>query len=229
MKIKLYTFICLCLVSGAPLAAVADQQRLPFSYARGSDDGRYIFVMLATNTPIEKDRWVSPEITADLRSTYPSSGMYKNNSTTPLWTVDWYAYDTDIPLDGDYIVRNGPWAGEGVFDTEAVSFFKNGELIKTYRVCDLVDFPALIPPSISHFEWKKSAYVEQNYPWIYVIKTVHGETFWIDVTTGEILKSRRLPRIILIWSPIALAGVVLSIILKKLLCRRKSEGVSPAI
>ena len=50
------------------------------------------------------DEWAA-EIKA-IRDKWTVSGMYRNDgSTTPLWTVDWYAYEVDVPNGGEHVVR----------------------------------------------------------------------------------------------------------------------------
>lgn len=208
----------------AAIGANADQEALPTTYTRGSADGRFIFVMLATNTPIDEDWGVfmTPEMTADLRRKYPASGMYLNDgSTNPLWTVDWYSFGVDVSMDGDHIVRHGPWPGRGEYEAEAVSFFRRDKLLRTYKISELVSFPALLPHSVSHFTWQKDAYFDRANPGAYVLTTLHGETYWIDLSTGEIFDSLRLPRIVLTSSATALFGVLVFVVLKKRVRARK--------
>ena len=209
------------------IGAYADQEATPASFTRGSADGRYIFVMLATNTPINED-WgffMTPEMTSDLRRRYPASGMYLNNgSTNPLWTIDWYSFSIDVSMDGEHIVRHGPWPGRGEYETEAVSFFQRDHLLKTYRISDLVDFPALLPRSVSHFMWEKDGrldgYCEQG---LYVVTTLHGETYWIDPDSGEILYTRRLPRIVLTGLAIVLSALLLFLALIRKLRKNSND------
>ena len=60
-----------------------------------------------------------------LSKRYEKSGLYQNNgSTTPLWTVDWYAYRVHIVSVGVHMVRPGPWA-TGTRNP-AVTFYRNG-------------------------------------------------------------------------------------------------------
>jgi len=72
--------------------------------------------------------------------------MYRNDgSTIPLWTVDWNSRAL-VPAGGEYVVRlnNEPrWPGR--YDDQALTFFSNGQPLKTYTTAELVDLPWLLP------------------------------------------------------------------------------------
>src|SRR5438309_502884 len=136
-------------------SATADRMSPPFNYKRPTPDGRFVFVMIS-GWPADRDGLrfkenLAAEMRA-IRATYPRSGLYRNDgSTVPLWTVDWYAYDVDVASDGVHLVRHGPWTSSS--DEEAFSFFARGQLVRSYRVKDVLDFPVLMPHSVSHFQW----------------------------------------------------------------------------
>jgi len=80
--------------------------------------------------------------------------MYRHDgSTVPLWTVDWYARAL-VPSGGEYLVRlgNGPDYWSGSYDDEALTFFSNGQPLKTYTAKELIDLPWLLP------HWSHGAY-----------------------------------------------------------------------
>ena len=128
-----------CLVSvmvvlvavGGVSSAHGDSLKPPCSYKKASPNGQYLLVMIAP-MPLELD--VKPwdeEVAAkirEIRGAYTRSGLYRNDgSTEPLWTIDWYAHNVEIESDGVHLIRMGPWASST--DTEAFSFFANGELM----------------------------------------------------------------------------------------------------
>jgi len=141
-------FPILLLILLASIKVSADTERVIQPYTLETADKKYIFVML---------RSVSRQNTTLGQSDkYPQSGLYLNDgSSKPLWTVDWPGF-VILPADGIHIVRQGPWPrqGEG-YNVEALSFFANGKLLKSYSVRDLVDFPWLLPNSVSHYRWEQ--------------------------------------------------------------------------
>jgi hypothetical protein len=176
-------------------AAAADSPKPRSSYRQETADGRFVFVMLS---PFSDEQDAEPWIESvaaeirEIRRTYKVSGLYRNDgSTEPIWTVDWYAHTVDVAADGVHLVRHGPWASSWM--DEALTFFANGKELRSYRVKDLVDFPILMPHSVSHFEWE--AFARQDDPKLeYEIRTLHGERYVFDMATGEMISSFRLPR-----------------------------------
>src|SRR5262249_45994925 len=110
---------------------------------------------------------------------------------------------------------------------EVLSFLGNGKPIKTYRVCDLVDFPWLLPHSSSHYEWKRKIPREEGATVMLVdlfsggsqeydpgivldenartlrIMTLQGGEYLFNIDTGAIITSRRPIR----WALISFFGV----------------------
>lgn len=194
-----------CLSLAVP-AAWADQEGGILPYQIESADRRFVFVMAKRCWPRQQgaDEPIGP---------YTQSGLYKNDgSTTPLWTVDWCGRVL-LPSDGIHVIRSGPWASWG--GDEAFSFYSRGRLLRTYRVGDLVDWPELLPHSVSHFEWLRSLNPEgreEVYPLVFprysedetsqaitarrhaeriVVRTLHGDSYVFALGTGEIVSRRR--------------------------------------
>ena len=188
----------------------ADQESSVIPYALESSDKKYVFIMLGESpfnnspSPKFKDR--------------NKSGLYLNNgSIDPLWVVDWTAY-TFLPSDGVHIIRRGSWARLGDYGAEAISFFANGKILKSYSVRDLVDFPQFLPRTSSHYKWQKkisnknqvlelsnTALVEADVSVEFnesahtmQLATLQGDIYIFDVNTGEIVSSKHPVRIILI-------------------------------
>jgi hypothetical protein len=202
------------LMDSAPLQA--DVLAMPFSFSKLSAQKNYVFVMIA---PVDKEsdgRGLRDEDRFELqklRAKYRTSGLYANNgSTTPLWTVDWYAYSVLVPSDGIHLVRPGPWAWNG--STEAVTFFAAGKQIRSYRVADLVDTTITLPHTVSHFFWEKSIALDDTGRTV-TITTLNRDRYVIDFTTGRIISANRPMRI----AAIAIAGFLLLVI--AILIRRK--------
>jgi hypothetical protein len=169
-------------------AAEADQPGPLSSYKVVTPDGKYVFVMITPVPPTENARfWTESMVQADqeIRRTYPRSGLYPNDgSATPMWTVDWYARRVEVASDGVHLIRHGPWAEST--DEEAVSFFANGELLRTYQIKDLVDEPGRLPHTWTHFQWCKEAQFDDG-RLEYAVSTFDGNRFIFDVRSGAII------------------------------------------
>jgi len=159
--------------------AFADSQALPRDFTIVTENKAYIFVMLAP------DGWAEHD--AAIRSIYKQSGLYKNNgSQTPLWTVDWYAFEIFPSSDGKHLIQMGPWASST--EQLALSFHKNGREIKHYRIKDLVRDEAQLPHTVSHFFWRSELTYDDQHA-ILFLKTRDNQAYRFSVKTGEILPS----------------------------------------
>ena len=171
-------------------AVIADTPAPPSTYTIESDDGQYVFVMLSPlDEELEFQTWNQSHRTeiATVRDLYSQSGLYlADDSSAPLWTVDWYAHSVILFSDGVHLVREGPWAMSG--RSEGVSFFADGELLKSYTVSDLVFARWLMPRTASHFMWRKETRVDDE-ALSYHITTLHLERIAFDARTGEIIRS----------------------------------------
>ncbi len=168
---------------------LADSIILPGSYTTTTPDGTYLFVMIGPDSPWEGELSGGEHETQQvrIRNTYGQSGLYRNDgSTTPLWTVDWYAGSVEPLSDGVHLVRHGLWTTSP--DSEAVSFFANGTLIRSYTVADLVAMPSMMPRTVTFFYWQAEAELNDASK-TYSITTNHGERYLFDVRTGTILFS----------------------------------------
>jgi hypothetical protein len=184
--------------------AFADSEAPPSSYKKVTPGEKYVFVMLPRET-VEQEirRWNEENQSRirEIRRTYKQSGLYRNDgSADPLWTVDWFAYGVDVASDGIHLVRRGRWAlapedhnaplGGAALDQEAVSFFANGRLLRTYKIGELVTNPARLHRSWSHFVWQEEGLFDDQ-RLEYRLATLDGNRFVIDVRTGEITTDSR--------------------------------------
>jgi hypothetical protein len=157
-------------------SALADRPAAQKHYKKLSGNGRYVFVMLSPRRH-------------EVFENYEMSGLYINDgSEAPLWKIHWYAFLAEVASDGKHLVRLGRSASYD--DQEAVSFFANGYLIRTYKIKELVSFPFLLPHSVSHFRWRagEKLYDEKL---LFSITTLLGDHYVFDITTGEIISSFR--------------------------------------
>ncbi len=223
MKMRTHQFLIPLGVAISLTGAVrADSVAPPYSYTVASPGGEYIFVMLSPR-PVESDAapWIEEKAARirEIRKIYSESGLYRSDgSTNALWTVDWYSYSVVPCSDGVHAVRPGRWPSTS--RQEALSFFANGELLKSYRIDQLVDFPMLMPHSVSHFMWRASASLDdQNRS--YHLRTLHGEIYRFDIRTGRITSSLRAPR----WILAALVVGSLALFWQRRRKRRMAIGI----
>lgn len=216
--------ILLLLVLLPPAWVYGDTAALPHSYATPSANGKFVFVMLA---PVEADRegiTLGAEERAEarrVRAKYPASGMYLNDgATTPLWTVDWYHHSVLVASDGVHLVRFDPWVSDR--SDEAFTFFAGGEAIRTYKVSDLVDIEAVLPQTVSHFEWEGDIHLDDEKR-VLAVTTLSKEKYVFDYATGELVSARRPLRGIVVA-----VGVVLAFMAVWML-RRRGASARPAV
>lgn len=158
--------------------ASADTPALPYDYEKVSQGGDYHFVMLAPASEFGRKE------DASLRGSYGQSGLYRNeDSATPLWTIDWYAFEVFVSSDGRHLVRMGPWPSDP--EELALAFYRDGEELKRYRISELVKNPEVLPHSISHFEWRGDVLFDDSQSRL-TVNTLAGETYVFDVTSGEV-------------------------------------------
>lgn len=186
----------IALIQASP-SVLADQVAIPFSYTVPTPDGRHVFVMLSSVYGPDEGAAALEEEGTDayrkelamelqrVRKTYTQSGLYRNDgSSTPLWTVDWYGFEIEPLSDAVHLVKHGPWAsGDG---TEALSFYANGVLLRSYAVRDLVALPGKMPHTVSHFDWRAGSHLDETRG-RYWLLTNHWEEYVFDVRTGAIV------------------------------------------
>lgn len=157
-------------------AVIVEDPRLggPVTYSTPTPDGKHLFVMIAPR-PTNPHPAHLPEKTEHEQALYAKyassgSGLYRNDgSTQPLWSVDWYSYRVfpandavhlvrvhgDFPLTDKFPAskRLGEDAVAEQASAPALSFYANGDLLKTYSVVDLVRNIEGLPHSLYHVMW----------------------------------------------------------------------------
>lgn len=145
---------------------------------------------------------------------YPANGLYRNDgSTEPVWTMNFsnFAFPLNDGRHAIWIGRSGTCPQTG-YANESFAFLRDGKVLKSYAVRDLVEFPTLLPHSTypGYVVWKADSPSQEflvalngNQPFVmYVpapdenahtipINTFHGDWFVFDYTTGEIVSERR--------------------------------------
>jgi hypothetical protein len=170
----------------------------PPSFVTPTSDGRAVFVMLSS-VPLQDDEGRFAKLpggeTVDLRSHFPSSGLYPLHSNEPRWTVDWYGEEGYLHLseDGRFVVRlnrfGGGGYGQGIKPTWGVKFYDRGQEIASHDVAELVDYPSLMPFTTwdwHHYWLGESELRGENL----ALSTSTHEEFSFDVTTGRIFREK---------------------------------------
>jgi hypothetical protein len=185
----LHAGLALLALAVLPIAARATTLAPDWSYTKTSPNGQYVFVMLGYGG--WKNWREEPERVAELRRRYPQSGLYRNDDSAELlWTVDWYGRAVYVANDGIHLARvHAPQrrTAEG----EAVSFYANGQPLRTHRVEDLVDYPGRLPEvGEGPYRWvKRDSFDEAGLK--LTVETEDGNTFVFDARTGEIVQESR--------------------------------------
>ncbi len=223
---------------GFATPAQADKPAPARSYKQVAPGNKFVCVMIAPGPVEEEVRLWNKETAADIREvrrTYTRSGMYRNDgSNDPLWTVNWYAHGVDLTPDGVHLIRpGGQWGALRAdktpdLDGEAVSFFANGRLLRTYRIGELVDAPGRFERSASHFRWQQEGRVSGEFE--YTLTTLDGNRFVFEVRTGEIVSGWRTGRVwegLLAFSVVAILVAVF--VLAWFISRRRPRGLATEV
>jgi len=190
----------------------------PYSYLTPSTNNKFVFVMIGPKADIPTDsRWPDKDMerTRQIQSQYATSGLYTNDgSTKPLWEISEYSNKVFVSSDGVHLVRPAFWPSP--YSDEALSFYENGKVVRSYRVKDLVDFPWFLPGGHGHFDWKRNiTFDDQNGKLI--VDTPHLDHYVFDLKTGNIVSARRPDRLIIMYSTLSLLALVI-------MRRRRSGG-----
>jgi hypothetical protein len=204
MRFALPTLVLLA--AAGPALAEKPKPVYPVTYSTPSPNGQFLFVLLA---PPSGDPALDPDNTdhaKQLRTTYPASGMYRNDgSTAPLWTVEWYDYAVFPADDGVHLVREHGSARLATFigkrmpedkareqlDGPALSFLENGKVLKTYTVRELVTTPDELPHSLTHVMWMSDGTVTRDGR-RFVLTTQDAHQVVFDLATGEVVGRKKL-------------------------------------
>jgi hypothetical protein len=184
-------------VSNVPIRG--DSIASPYTFKEVSENGKFVFVMLAPESMNEELKGYNEKhqkVIRDIRERYIKSGMYRNDGTNnPLWTVDWYAYGIVLGNDGVHAIQysrlpglenQGHLATKKDLEQKAFSIFSKGKLIRSFKISELVDDPALLEVSVSHFHWVRKGKINDDQH-RYEIDTYDGNHVTIDLETGAIL------------------------------------------
>jgi len=198
MRFYFWLSLAAVLLSNTTVSAGLSGSRV--SYFIPSDDGKHILVLLSP-VPISEDAIVFSELpngrSVHLRSTFPTSGLYETDGSTPVWTVDWHDGSCVLSSDSNYLVRIRDFGDLNHPNDEnsgwAIRFYSFGKLIKQYDVDELVDYPSLLPywyHSILRDDHMDGDLEIRNR--IFTLHTFTHERYLFDITTGEVVEEFRL-------------------------------------
>ena len=133
----------------------ADKEAIPSSFVVTSEYGQSFFKMIPSKGKWQENKYVTTKEAFGVAYSIDEEGNLKE-----LWkTSGWYSSELYLSLDGQFLVRMGPWnKGHEPNNSDlAVAFYKNGNLLKEYSVIDLVKDKSKIQPTTSHYfglpEW----------------------------------------------------------------------------
>ena len=195
---RLFLLWVLTVVTSFPAQARADEELLPRDYKQISQNGKYVFVMLAPEKRGLFGLLKFYEENKELRRQYAVSGLYHNKgSSAPLWTVGWYADKVYVSDDGKHLIRIGPWPrvwedkdleqGGPALQQPAVGFYSEGKLLKGYAIGDLIVNPKQLPQIVSHFQWIDRIFFDDAAGKL-TITTHDQQELFFDVHTGELAR-----------------------------------------
>lgn len=159
----------------------------PTDRLQPTKNGRFVFVMLAVAPgSTDHEHYITRDICEEpkIRRRYRVSGLYPTGGTEPLWTVDWYAQMVDVCEDGRHLVRWGQLSFQPKMDT-ALFVYRNGKLVKSYTVPDLVLKPGSLAISTAGYWWLQEHRIEGDSGPLY-LRTKHAEEYRIDLVDGKI-------------------------------------------
>lgn len=168
----LFALLFACIAS----VVFADSSASPYSYVAPSEDGRVFALVVA---PLVKE----PDWHIVLRQPYIALNECQDDgSFKELWRIkDFYSFKVYLSWDAKYLVAIGPWNTGDMPSKQdvALSFFREGKLIKVFSTADLIDDPKKVRVSVSHYEWQD--FSDEQYP------RVEGNLFQIKTTEGRVV------------------------------------------
>ncbi len=183
----------------------ADTEARSFSFVITSNFGHSFFKMVPPKGKWQENKYVTTKDAYGVAYSIDEDGNFKE-----LWKISgWYSHELYISIDGQYLVRMGPWnSGHEPNNNDlALAFYKNGNLLKEYSVVDLVKDKSKIQPTVSHYFWLarmdyRNLTDKERKKWeenrlrldgdnIFHLKTIDGIIYQFDATTGEIKKKEQ--------------------------------------
>jgi hypothetical protein len=179
------TFILLATM----LTCFGGMRKGPHSYATTSRDGDYVFIM---NPGPEGE-----ELAKGFGVCYR---VLPRGELKEVWrTSGWWSQWIELSWDGQHLARVGCWdSGDqdnvAVGDSLALALYKEGRLLKQYRVADLVkDDGKFQVTSAGTCWWALSEHGKPNFrSWMgdYFLRTADGIEYVFELSSGGVKESK---------------------------------------
>lgn len=214
LKRQYHILLLMCLFLFSPIMVSADTVAPLKDFAQYSSDRQFIFVMLVhNNDPTTNHEVRIIEQDPMLRQKYAQSGLYRaDDSTQPLWTVEWSTRRVDLASDGHHLVRWGPWPTGNDYEELALAFYADGKQLQRYRVIDLVAEPQQLPHSVSHYLWLDDSHFDEHAMTL-TLRTLNKESYSFDVQTGQLIEGTLPARHQNLWILLGIAITVLLVLI----------------
>lgn len=179
------------LVASCCLASIvqADSEAEPYAYVTSAGRGKYFASVVP---PFVKE----PDWNVVLRKPYIAINECQNDgSFKELWRIkDFYSFRVFLSWDAKFLVVIGPWnVGDKPSKEDiALSFYKEGKWMRDFSTAEIIDDPAKVSVSVSHYEWQD--YSDPRYPrledYLFEIKTTEGRVVAFGMTDDGIAMSK---------------------------------------
>ncbi len=160
-----------------------DEEVTPYPYVTSSEFGYVYFKMI-------------PDTTEDLFKHKGFGRAYRTSihqQDEYLWNTEgWYAFNTFISSQGEYLIRIGNWPRGHKPKAEdlAIAFYKHGKLLKKYSTEELIKDKSKVQHSVSHYDFLGEKpecldYCTDSFRLV----TVDRLEYIFDIKNGEILST----------------------------------------
>ena len=197
----------LVLLSSAT-AALAAPLPEPVSYAKPTPGDRFVLAVFGSPEAEAKLKdGDNKRHAAGVRAKYPVAGMYRDDQL--VYPLDGYAPDDNVYLTGDgrYVIRiEGDWwktkaytggtrlpaeVEQKQLDAPAISFFADGQLLKSHPLKSLITDPLMLQHSPEHIVWPSGAVLrEEQGDFLLYTQDTNRTTF--DYRTGVVTATEKM-------------------------------------
>ncbi|MEA9356253.1 hypothetical protein SHI21_08570 [Bacteriovorax sp. PP10] len=162
-----------------------------------SEDGKLVYINwldYKKNIIVDSDYAGKYKFSEDEFSlaNYPQNGLYLVKDRKFLWRLE--DDSSGVPLnDQEHLVGGGPWASS--VKDKAFSLYRNGKLIKTFKIEDFCSDQSSFVHTTSHFFWMKEYKLDNSKKQITFFTC--KKDYSIDIPTGEVRFERHYIMILL--------------------------------
>lgn len=166
--------------------ALADSGLPPHPIFTSSYNGSYVFKMIPA-------RWSDGKKIADAFGV--AYKVHDDGGLTEQWrTTGWFAWQTFLSDDGEYLVRMGPWNFGDKPDSNdlAIEFYKRDQSLKSYSTADLIEDDSHVRTSVTHYIWlaaRPGLWLSSDN--LFTLRTIDDIYYEFDATTGNVKKKTK--------------------------------------